>query len=350
MSTNVADMAIKSFPGFTAFPARHCVTGSMRHVYQMMGRDVGEEMLLGLGAGVGFVYWHQKGQPPFLGGRANVGRPGEDGLESHAGRRTGVVVAATSTSSARKAQDRLVADLSAEVPAMLQVDMGLLPYFDFPGEYHFGGHVIGVVGFDPQSATVLVCDRDTGTHQVSLADLAAARGSTFQPFPPRHRAWAFDFAGQRPPTPDEVRTAIEEVATGMLQPPISNLGVAGIRKAARLVPGWPALLGAEPLRDACRNGFIMIDEVGGTGGGLFRYMYARFLDEAAAITGDLAFGEIGARLHAAGDGWQQVAALFDEAAGGEDPSPLLAEISAVLSLVADAEEGAWRDLLAASRR
>ena len=30
---------------------------------------------------MGFIYWHMKGMPPFLGGRANTGRPGEEGLE-----------------------------------------------------------------------------------------------------------------------------------------------------------------------------------------------------------------------------------------------------------------------------
>ena len=41
------------------------------------------------------------------------------------------MVTAHSTSSARKAEADLVVGLSAGVPAMLQVDMGLLPYFDF---------------------------------------------------------------------------------------------------------------------------------------------------------------------------------------------------------------------------
>ena len=30
------------FSGFRSFPTHHCVTGSMRHVYQLMGRDVSE--------------------------------------------------------------------------------------------------------------------------------------------------------------------------------------------------------------------------------------------------------------------------------------------------------------------
>jgi hypothetical protein len=342
-------MALEPFAGFHPFPTHHCVTGSMRHVYQLLGRDVSEELLLGLGAGVGFFYWHQKGQLPFLGGRANVGRPGEEGLERLAGRRTGVAVTRHTTSSARKAETELVAGLSAGVPAMLQVDMGLLPYFDFPAEYHFGGHVVAVVGYDPPRRTVLVCDRDVELHPVSMPALAGARSSPFHPFPPRHGSWTFDLAGQRAPRPGEVREAIGEAATAMLRPPIGNLGVRGIRKAAKLIPGWPSVLDAQTAPEAYRNGYLMIDAAGGTGGGMFRYMYARFLDEAATITGDPVLTEAGARLRTAGDRWQEVAALFDKASREAEPAGALAEVPPLLHAIADIEEAAWRDLLAVGR-
>jgi hypothetical protein len=342
-------MSAEPFPGFRSFPTHHCVTGSMRHVYQLMGRDVSEELLLGLGAGVGFIYWQQKGQLPFLGGRANTGRPGEEGLERLAGRRTGVVVTQHATSSARKAESELVADLSAGTSAMLHVDMGLLPYFDFPAEYHFGGHVVTVVGYDQPGRTVLVCDRDTALHPVSLESLAAARGSRFQPFPPKHGSWRFDFTNQRAPQPDEVREAIGEAAKAMLRPPISNLGIRGIRKTAEMLPRWPSMLGAELLPGACFNSYLMIDAVGGTGGGLFRAMYARFLDEAAGITGDTALPAIGAQFGLAARLWQEVAALFRTAHRATDPAGPLAEIPPLLHAIADLEAAAWADLLALGR-
>jgi hypothetical protein len=191
---------------------------------------------------------------------------------------------------------------------------------------------------------VLVCDRDLALHPVSLSALAAARGSTCRPFPPRHKSWTFDVTGWRAPRPDEVRAAIVEVAQGMLRPPIGNLGVRGIRKTAQLVPHWPAVLERPALRDACRDGYIMIDATGGTGGGMFRYMYARFLDEAALVTGDAGLGEIAKLLRVAGDRWQDVATALREAAAG-DPATELAAVPALLTVVADTEEAAWRDLL-----
>ena len=57
-------MALKPLDGFKSLETHHCVTGSMRHIYAYNGHDISEDMLLGIGAGVSFSYWHFKGQPP----------------------------------------------------------------------------------------------------------------------------------------------------------------------------------------------------------------------------------------------------------------------------------------------
>jgi hypothetical protein len=132
----------------------------------------------------------------------------------------------------------------------------------------------------------------------------------------------------------------------MLQPPISNLGVRGIRKTAEMVPRWPSLVAAELLPEICFNGYVMIDAIGGTGGGMFRSMYARFLDEAAGITGDPALAAIGTKFRLASDRWQEVAALFRTAHRATDPTRPLGEIPPLLHAIADIEEVAWADLLA----
>ena len=66
MSRKESEMGPKPFPGFRSLETHHCMTGSMRHVYEHNGYPISEELLLGLGAGVGFVYWHVKGSPPMI--------------------------------------------------------------------------------------------------------------------------------------------------------------------------------------------------------------------------------------------------------------------------------------------
>ncbi|MCP5094358.1 MAG: BtrH N-terminal domain-containing protein, partial [Chloroflexi bacterium] len=174
-------MNLQPFLNFRPVNTHHCVTGSMRHVYLFHDHDISEEMMLGLGQGVGFIYWHQKGAQPFLGGRATP-KPSMEELAAHC---TGVKMQQYVTTSTKKAKRTLVEMMGQQQPLMLQVDMGFLPYFDFEGEeYHFGGHVVVACGYDPATETVLIAERD-GVYPVPMSDLAQARGSTFKPFPPK---------------------------------------------------------------------------------------------------------------------------------------------------------------------
>jgi hypothetical protein len=228
----------------------------------------------------------------------------------------------------------------------LQVDMGYLPYFDFDDqEYHFGGHLVVAAGYDPETREVLIADRDLELHPVPWDALAQARGSTYKPFPPQNRLYRYDFSDFHLPKPREVLLSIRESAIPMLEPPITNVGVKGIRKAAKRILKWPDGMDAEALRWACFNGFIFVDATGGTGGGIFRYMYGRYLKEAAQITGLEELSEIGDEFKKLGDRWQDVAALFKQASESDDPAAMLPKTTTPLLEIADLEQVAWERLL-----
>jgi hypothetical protein len=338
-------MTLKPLKGFKSLETHHCVTGSMRHIYAFNNHDVGEDMLLGVGAGVSFSYWHFKGQLPFMGGRGNVERPKVEGLVKTTGRRTGVAVETYTTSSARKAEKTLLELLETGQPVMIQCDMGFLPYFDFgDADFHFGWHVVVVCGYDAQSGQVLIADRDAELHPASMEDLEKARGSTYKPFPPRHKWYTFDFSHKREPTADEVRQAIAEQVQMMLEPPISNFGVKGIRKAAKMIPKWPDSLDRDELRMALFNACIFISAEGGSGGGIFRYMLSRFLREAAGVTSQARFDEIADEFRHIGDRWEEVGKWFLQTSEESDPASQLNDCVAPLSELADQEEESWIQL------
>ncbi|MBC8249551.1 MAG: DUF4872 domain-containing protein, partial [Anaerolineales bacterium] len=148
----------------------------------------------------------------------------------------------------------------------------------------------------------------------------------------------------RQPTADEVREAIAEQAKAMLEPPISNVGVKGIRKAAKRALKWPDQMDEDELRFTLFNTFIFIDATGGTGGGIFRYMFSRFLREAAEITGDARLNESADAFQHIGDRWQEVAAIFKGGWEAEDPAAMLPETTAPMMEIADLEEAAWARL------
>ena len=332
--------------GFKHFETDHCVTGSMRHIYAFHGHDLSEDLLLGLGEGVGFAYFRFRGQPPFLGGRAQP-KPSMEEIAAH---RTGVGLKARKSSSDPTAEKALVDRLESGTPVMLQVDMGFLPYFDFGGrEYHFGGHVVVVCGLDRASGEVLIADREKGLHPVPLAALAAARGSRFRPFPPGRKWWDFDFADFAPPSKREILLAIRNQASLMLSPPIANLGVKGIRKAAGEVARWDSLLAAEELRGALFNIWIFASAAGGTGGGMFRRMFSRFLGEAAEQTGRARLTQSGAEFGSIADAWDAIAVLSRQAADERTPpqaAAYLPRLTDAIAAVADAEEAGWEALAA----
>jgi hypothetical protein len=313
----------------------------MRHVYVYNDHPISEDMLLGIGAGVSFSYWHFKGAPPFVGGR---GMP-KPSMEEIAGQRTGVDIQARTTTSVRKARKTLLDTLDAGQPVMVQCDMGFLPYFDFGGEeYHFGGHAVVVCGYDAETDRVLIADREHELHPVSMTNLEKARGSTHKPFPPKNRWYAFDFAHKRQPSATEVRQAIAEQAEPMLNPPIRNIGVKGIRKAAQMVPRWRDTMDAGELGMALFNAYIFISAVGGTGGGCFRYMFSRFLREAARIAEEPSLEESAADFWHIGDQWEELGDWFLKASEATDPASLLGECAAPLKALADLEEAAWTRL------
>jgi hypothetical protein len=122
-------------------------------------------------------------------------------------------------------------------------------------------------------------------YTLPLERLSEARDSKHQPFPPKNQWFTFDFSNTQRPDRAAICEAIEQNVQAMLNPPIKNFGVAGIHTAIARIRKWPQLLDDQTLRATLFNVYVY-SEIGGTGSGLFRYMYSRFLAEATEITGN----------------------------------------------------------------
>lgn len=303
---------------------------------------------MGLGAGMGFIYWKMKtdmGTYVFIGGRGN-----NRNFFNDLGKRTGVKISTLSTASASKAEASLLGKLAKEEPVMMFGDMGLLPWFELPKDYHFGGHTFVVCGFDGKSVA-LASDLDQKAaglkkgfyHEITLEQLRKARGSTHKPFPPKNAYLEFDFAKYHDPQRDDILSALRQTAESQLNPPIKNLGIKGLRYAASEILTWPRMFEDKELRMNLFSLYIYI-EIGGTGGGCFRYMHSRFLKEAAKIVGDKALEEASTMFDQSGRQFTEIASMFEDAEKMQDINKRLSVASQKFKVIAEIEESAYDQL------
>lgn len=336
---------VNPFENCPALDGYHCQTNSLAKIFSFNNHQISEDMLLGLGAGMGFMYWHQKGAPPFIGARGNNKEFFQD-----IGRRIGVSIEEITTSSERKAEKTLLERLARKEPMMMFGDMGFLPWFDFPEEYHFGGHTFVICGYDGKD-TLLASDMDPQAsglkkgfyHPISLEQLRKARNSHFKPFPPKNKYLNFDFKEFHEPTEEDIYSAIRQTVNSMLNPPISNFGIKGILRSAKEIMKWPNAFENEELRLNLFNLYIFT-EIGGTGGGSFRYMYSRFLEESAIITSDSKLLEVAKVIWHSGKIFTEIGLLFKDAMQIDDLHSRITKAAEHYSHIAEIEENAFQTL------
>lgn len=112
-------------PGLKPFIGKHCETTALKRVLDYHKLFLSEEMLLGLGGGIGFIYWYMKQMPsPFIGCR-NGKVP--DFLIT-ACQRIGAKVTIFETSSSKRGYEELKELLRHDEPAIVYGDMAYLPY------------------------------------------------------------------------------------------------------------------------------------------------------------------------------------------------------------------------------
>lgn len=339
---------IRPFNNCPSLDGYHCQTNSLAKIFHYYGHPLSEDMILGLGAGMGFIYWQMKiggANSVFIGGRGNT-----KDFFTDLDKRTGVRIKTVSTTSAKKAESSLLEKLKNQTPVMLFGDMGFLPWFEFPVDYHFGGHTFIVCGYDGKD-TILASDMDQRAaglkkgfyYPISLEQLSQARNSKFKPFPPKNTYLDFDFKNFHEPAAEDVVFAIKQTVTSQLHPPIKNMGVKGLRHTAKMITKWPEMFDDRGLR---MNLFMLhiFFEIGGTGGGCFRYMYSRFLKEAAEITRNRELKRAATMFNDSGKKFSEIGMMFKDAETMNHVKEKIFEASVLFAEIADVEEKAFKFL------
>jgi hypothetical protein len=289
--------------GFNQFGGKHCQTAALKNVLDYHGLHLSEEMLLGLGGGIGFIYWYMKRMPsPFIGTRYGKG---EEFLIKIC-ERIGGKATIFQTMSIRKGHEQLKNILCDGEPVYVFVDMPYLPYLALPEIAHFGGHTIVVFGIDEEENKVYISDRGKNYVTSSIEDLKKARSSKFPPFPAKNKILKIKYPSTIGNLEKGIKESIMDCCLNMLEPPIRNIGLAGIQKWANIVLKWPEQFEGLDLFGCLFNTFIYI-EIGGTGGSAFRPMYAQFLKESSSILNNPRLNEVAKMFEDSGKVWSKIA-------------------------------------------
>jgi len=288
---------------FNCTGGKHCQTTAMKGILDYSGFSLSEEMLLGLGGGIGFIYWYLKlMSAPFVGGRN--AKP-EDFILNIC-KRIGAKASLLQTSSKSKGYEELKNVLRIGKPVYLFVDMAYLPYFALPENSHFGAHTIAVFGIDEMNNKVYVADRGKKAMTVTIEELEKARNSKFPPYPPKNKLLEIQYPIEAKGLEKGIVEAIKDSFDTMLHPPIKNIGLSGMQKWAKLVIEWPKQFQGMSLLGCLFNTFVYI-EIGGTGGSAFRPMYAKFLKESTNVIKKPALLEAAELFEASGELWSKIA-------------------------------------------
>jgi hypothetical protein len=307
-------------PGYRHLPGHHCGSTALRNLLSFHGVEISEEMAFGLGAGACFYYVTIEEASPTRWFNGRTAR-----LEENFDELTGAALTMrTFEQGDEEAWEAARSAVDGGSPALLLTDLFHLDHYG--NSAHFPGHAVVLAGYDEEVAYL----SDTGFEQLQttrLENLARARRGS-------HMFTAADAVD-----PERLRAAIpaaiERAARAMLEPEFPGLsGLGAVERLAEEVGAWPEA--AEDWQWCARFGYQVIERRG-TGGGAFRLMYSRFLEEAGRAEATLAAE--------AADRWSELAEAFREAS---EKSSAVArrwrEIGDAARRAAAAEDSLWTSL------
>jgi Butirosin biosynthesis protein H, N-terminal/Domain of unknown function (DUF4872) len=317
-----------SVPGYTHTPGHHCGSTALRNLLAHHGADISEEMAFGLGAGACFYYVAIEEASPTRWFNGRVAR-----LEENFRDLTGAALEMrTFEPGDGDAWEAARAEVDAGRPALLLTDLYHLDHYG--NSAHFPGHAVVLAGYDEEVAHL----SDTGFEELQttrLENLDRARHSSHPAYP--LAGHMFTVSGSISPAAlrEAVPAAIERAATAMVEPEFREFsGLDAVDRLAEEAGSWPEA--AEDWQWCARFGYQVIERRG-TGGGAFRLMYSRFLEEAGHPDAPLAA--------AAAARWTELAEAFKAASEEDEPVPTLwRDIDTAAHRMAEAERRLWTGL------
>ena len=285
----------------------HCASSAFRDLLEhnglsFTGEPLSEAMVFGLAGGLDFRFGtpERMDPPVWITGRSATL---ETDLCAHIG----------ADAQLRQTDDpdvgwRWVTDkLDRGEPALIWADIHELSYLQV--HLHNTWHDLIVVDHDPERGTATVLDFAFDEPQeCTLESLARARSADAMPAGAnRHATWFVDFPEALPDARAAIVAAVGRAIANMRPDPeqdpyrwLGEPGLAGLDLFVEDFATWPSR--DLDLREWLRRIRLLVERAG-TGGGLFRNLYAGFLAEAGELLADPALTEAADVYRRAAEGW-----------------------------------------------
>jgi hypothetical protein len=317
-------------PGYVHVPGHHCGSTALRNLLGFHGVELSEEMAFGLGAGACFYYLAlEEGSPTrwFNGRTARLEENFRDITGAALQMRTFPPGNGDAWVAARAAVD-------GGNPALLLTDIYYLDHYG--SSAHFPGHAVVLAGYDEEVALL----SDTGFEELQttrLENLDRARHSGHPAYPLEGHMFTIAEAIEREQLVAAIPRAIERAAREMVEPAWGEFaGLPAVERFAAEAGSWAEVTGDWQW---CARFAYQVIERRGTGGGAFRLMYSRFLEEAGRPEAGLAAD--------AAQHWTLLADAFKAASECEAPDAFLwGQVGDAAGGVAGAERRLWTSLAA----
>jgi len=315
-------------PGYEHTPGNHCGSTALRNLLSFHGVEISEEMAFGLGAGACFYYVTIPDASPsrwFNGRTARL----EETFDELCG---GALRLRTFEPGDGDAWEAARLEVDGGNPVLLLTDLYYLDHYG--NSAHFPGHAVVLAGYDCELAYL----SDTGFEELQttlLENLNRARHSGHPAYPMAGHMFTVTAELDAKRLRAAIPAAIERAALAMVEPEFRDFsGLDAVRRLAEEAGSWPEV--AEDWQWCARFGYQVIERRG-TGGGGFRLMYSRFLEEAGRPEAPLA-AEAAAR-------WTELATAFQTASERDDPDPTQwRQVDTAARRVAAAEDRLWATL------
>lgn len=326
---------------------RHCETGVFVNMLKYYGQEINESLVFGIGSGLHFIYSPfykvQNTIYPILRVRpTDVVRKASDRLniayhEMSFG---------NNVEKASRALDEL---LEKDIPVGLVVNVKELEYFNVAGGgIDFNGHIFSALGKEGDNYIIADTDNRLPNDDYILLDEKILRRIRFSPgFSAPHGKLFYieplkNYSLSTESLKDATIKGISETCNRMLRIPVWFVGAKGFYYFAKDLRKWESKYNQREISMRFMWYYKLIERAG-TGGAGYRFIYADFLREVAALLQNETIESAALKMSEDAELWRNFT-LYCRRYLKKDSGISINEIADIVDSIGDMENVIFRQL------